>query len=53
MDPPTSPSKQGTPEQLAEAHHGLQVTKPQGVEAQFLCQILEITKKARHSISSK
>lgn len=45
--PHASPSKQGTPEQLAEAHHGLQVTKPQGVEAQFLRQILETTKKSK------
>lgn len=36
-----SPSKYGTPEQLDQTHRGLQITKPQGVEAQFLRQILE------------
>lgn len=36
-----SPSKHGTPEELDQTHRGLQIPKPQGVEAQFLCQILE------------
>lgn len=36
-----SPSKHGASEQLDQTHRGLQITKPQGVEAQFLCQILE------------
>lgn len=45
MEIRASPSKHRTPEQLDHTHHGLQITKPQGVEAQFLCQILENRKK--------
>lgn len=45
-----SPSKHGPPEQLDHAHRGLQVAEPQGVEAQFLCQILETRRKRRFQI---
>lgn len=46
-----SPSKHGAPQQLDHAHRGLQITEPQGVEAQFLCQILESRTKRRFHIT--
>lgn len=35
------PSKHGAAEQLDQTHRGLQITKPQGVEAQLLGHILQ------------
>lgn len=40
-----SPSKHGTAQQLDQTHRGLEITEPQGVEAQLLCQVLEGTIK--------
>lgn len=43
------PSKHGAAKQLDQTHCGLQIAKPQGVEAQFLGHILQETQGRGHS----
>lgn len=51
LDPGFLPSKHGATEQLDQTHRGLQIAKPQGVEAQFLGHVLQETQsRGPHSL---